>query len=90
MSGPFPLGQILATPGAIERMERLGIAHVELLGRHISGDWGTVDPEDAAANELAVREGLRILSSYGTDDDRLWVITEADRSATTILRPEDY
>jgi hypothetical protein len=72
-------------------MESLGVMPSDLLRSHVTGDWGEIDPEDAAENELAVRVGnLRILSSYGRGDARLWVITEADRSATTTLRPEDY
>jgi hypothetical protein len=92
MTGPlFPLGQLVATPGAIEVMERLGIAPLALLSRHVSGDWGDIDPEDKGLNEAALETGARIFSVYGPPGDhRLWVITEADRSATTILRPEDY
>ena len=86
----FPLGQVVATPGAIEVMERLEITPLALLGRHVSGDWGDIDPEDKGLNEQALKIGERIFSVYGPEDDRLWVITEADRSATTILRPEDY
>jgi hypothetical protein len=86
----FPLGQLVATPGAIEVMERLEITPLALLSRHVSGDWGDIDPEDKGLNEQALEIGERIFSVYGPEDDRLWVITEADRSATTILRPEDY
>ena len=97
--GPlFRLGQLVATPGAIEVMERLGIDPPGLLARHVTGDWGDIDPEDRGLNEQAVRDGSRIFSVYGArgSDDCLWVITdtEADdagtRLATTILRPEDY
>jgi len=63
---------------------------VTLLALHQAGDWGTVDDEDRQANEAALRDGTRFLSSYGEGDDRLWVITEADRSVTTILRPDEY
>jgi len=86
----FSLGRIVATPGAIERMEHDGIDPAELLARHVRGDWGDLPPEDAQENELSVREGFRILSSYGAGERRIWVITEADRSVTTLLRPEDY
>ena len=86
----FPLGRIVATPGAIETMERTGVQPAALLDRHVRGDWGDLADEDADENELSVREGYRILSSYGEGDGRLWVITEADRSATTILRPDEY
>jgi hypothetical protein len=91
MTGPlFPLGQMVATPGATRVMERLGIIPLALLCRHVSGDWGDIDPEDKGLNDHALETGERILSVYGAESDRLWVITEADRSATTILRPEDY
>jgi hypothetical protein len=92
VTGPlFSLGQMVATPGAVEVMERLGIGPLTLLARHVTGDWGDINPEDKGLNEQALRDEERIFSVYGPeDDDRLWVITEADRSATTILRPQDY
>ncbi len=86
----FPLGQIVATPGALEALED---AHqtMEFLQRHASGDWGKVGAEDAAENELSVKEGFRILSAYTTKNGiKLWVITEADRSVTTLLLPSEY
>jgi len=61
-----------------------------LLTRHASGDWGTVDAHDTAANEQALRDGDRLLSAYDIDTQTFWVITEADRSVTTVLLPEDY
>jgi hypothetical protein len=61
-----------------------------LLERHQKGDWGDVPPEDAKENEFSVANGFRILSSYRIGEHRLWVITEADRSVTTILKPEEY
>jgi hypothetical protein len=92
--GLFPLGTVVATPGAIERMERYGMDAAELLARHLSGDWGDIHPDDRGLNEEALRCGARLLSVYGEDktgeDSRIWIITEAERSATTILRPEDY
>jgi hypothetical protein len=95
MSGPlFPLGQVVATPGALAVMVRSNVRAADLLRRHVTGDWGDIDPGDVGLNEMALRDGDRLLSVYGGEaedrDDRLWVITEADRSATTILRPEDY
>ena len=90
LSGRFPLGRLVGTPGAIERMKQYNIKPEDLIRRHASGDWGDVDPHDARENEFAVDHGLRLMSSYGTGDECLWVITEADRSVTTILRPEDY
>lgn len=93
----FPLGQVVATPGAIEVMERFGINPTDLITRHVTGDWGDIDPGDKGLNEQALADGSRIFSVYGTrgSDDVLWVITEAtgdggQRSATTILRPDDY
>ena len=91
MTGPlFPLGQMVATPGAIEVMERLGIIPLALLSRHVSGDWGDIDPEDKGLNEAGPRDRRTHLLRLRPRERRLWVITEADRSATTILRPEDY
>jgi hypothetical protein len=86
----FPLGLVTLTPGAIETIRRAGIHPGELLRRHASGDWGDVDDEDRAANNWSVDHGLRLLSAYGQPPDRLWIITEADRSVTTILRPDEY
>jgi hypothetical protein len=87
----FTLGTILATPGALEALEDSGQAPAEFLSRHQNGDWGEVDKADAAENDLSVREGFRILSAYKTRKGvKLWVITEADRSATTLLRPDEY
>ena len=89
--GRFSLGQICATPGALEALaphEGLGFL---LLTRHVTGDWGDLDEEDVAENELSVEEGFRILSSYTTPDDtKIWIITEADRSVTTLLLPSEY
>ncbi len=89
MAALFPLGAVVATPAALEALapEEAPV----LLARHRSGDWGDVPPEDARENELGVREGFRIVSSYeAASGARVWVITEADRSATTILLPEEY
>ena len=90
----FPLGTIVGTPGALAACEEHHVSpNVLILARHARGDWGDVDAEDAAANEAAIRDGSRILSAYTINHDhgvRLWVITEADRSVTTILLPEEY
>ena len=91
MTAPlFPLGRVVATPGALNLLSETGTNPAELLVRHQGGDWGEVPPEDAAENELSVREGFRIISSYPVGSSRVWVISEADRSATTILLPEEY
>jgi hypothetical protein len=87
----FTLGQVVATPGAIEAMEKAGQSSAKLLRRHVSGDWGDVPPEDAKENELSVKKGYRILSSYKLSTGvKIWTITEADRSATTFLLPSEY
>jgi len=72
----FPLGTIVATPAALDRMERHGIHAIDLISRHARGDWGDLDPEDLAANEAALRHGGRLFSAYGLGDQKLWVITE--------------
>ena len=87
----FPLGQIVATPAALDALAATGNDPLAYIRRHVTGDWGDVEPEDANENEYSVVRFLRILSSYHLDDDtRLWIITEADRSATTLLLPEEY
>jgi hypothetical protein len=86
----FPLGQIVATPGALEVLDRGAVDASVLLERHQSGDWGNVPPEDAEENERSVENGWRILSSYSVGTDRIWIITEADRSSTTLLLPSEY
>jgi len=86
----FLLGQIVATPGALDVLDRGAVNAADLLQRHQSGDWGNVPPEDAEENELSIVNGNRILSSYPVGNDRIWIITEADRSSTTLLLPEEY
>jgi hypothetical protein len=87
----FKLGRIVATPGAFEALRRNQQPKMSLLARHAIGDWGLVSPEDARANDRALIGGERILSAYQLrDGTRLWIITEADRSATTILLPDEY
>lgn len=87
----FPLGQIVATPGALELLDRTETNAATLLDRHQSGDWGDLDPEDVEANNDAIVSGRRLFSSYHlSPNDKLWIITEADRSVTTLLLPEEY
>jgi hypothetical protein len=87
----FELGRVVATPGALDAMEYAEVFPQELLARHVSGDWGGVCEEDRKENELSVEKGFRILSSYRLDTgDKIWIITERDRSATTFLLPEEY
>ena len=87
----FDLGQLVATPGALEALARNQQTPLEFLQRHINHDWGNVDSEDRIENDYSVTRGLRILSAYTLKDEtRIWVITEADRSVTTILLPSEY
>jgi hypothetical protein len=90
MNALFSLGQIVATPGALTLMQEQGIDPLALLSRHVRGDWGDLGEEDKQENELSVKEGFRILSAYGEGEKKLWIITEADRSVTTILLPQEY
>ncbi len=86
----FQLGRVVATPGALQLLEHSGLGALPLLARHQSGDWGQVDAEDWRANEEAIEHGWRLLSAYEVGSNKLWIITEADRSTTTILLPEEY
>ncbi len=87
----FPLGKIFLTIGAQEALEESNQTPNEFLAKHQSGNWGLVCEDDKQENELSVNEGFRILSSYKTSKDvKLWLITEADRSSTTLLLPEEY
>jgi hypothetical protein len=89
--GRFNSGQIVATPAAIDALERAGESMSTYLNRHLSGDWGDVDAEDKATNERSLEDDERLLSAYHLNDGtKLWVLTEWDRSATTVLLPEDY
>ena len=92
MTALFPLGRVVATPGALSLLTSTGTNPVELLSRHRGGDWGEVPPEDARENARSLKYGWRVLSSYavGEDAEKVWIITEADRSSTCILLPEDY
>ena len=85
----LPLGHVVATPGALEVVRTHGLDVISLLHRHRAGDWGAVSEHDAQANDHAVEEGTRVLSAYETTGGRLWIITEADRSATAVLLPSE-
>jgi hypothetical protein len=84
----FPLGQVAVTANASVRLATEEV--LTALHRHACGDWGDLCPEDALANDTAVRQGGRVLSAYGQGASRVWIITEADRSVTTVLLPDDY
>jgi hypothetical protein len=88
----FKLGQVVATPGALRAMQENGIEAWSLLFRHANGDWGCVPEEDRLENQRSVEEGYRVMSSYPLNErgDKLWIITEADRSSTCLLLPEEY
>jgi hypothetical protein len=87
----FPLGQIVATPGALAALERAQQPPTCFLARHAIGDWGELEPTDVAENEYSIAHGFRLLSSYQTNaGEKLWIITEADRSASMLLLPEEY
>ncbi|NMM77663.1 type I restriction endonuclease subunit M [Acidovorax sp. SRB_24] len=101
----FTPGQIVATPGALELLQETGFSAAALISRHLHGDWGDLCDEDRAENDFAVTRRLRILSCYrlvdaarlaATPPDKrsalptLWIITQADRSVTTLLRPDEY
>ena len=87
----FALGQVVATPGALDLLDRTGSNATELLQRHQAGDWGSVPPEDAALNDYSLTHEGRLLSSYPLNgSERLWIITEWDRSVTTLLLPSEY
>jgi len=84
----FPLGRVVATPGALDLIGHEGC--LAFLRRHHGGDWGELDGHDRRANERALRNGARLLSSYPVGGGRVWVITEADRSSTCVLLPSEY
>jgi hypothetical protein len=93
----FPLGRLLATPGALETLEKSGQTPMEFIARHARGDWGEeLCAEDRLLNDQSLVDGSRLLSAYKTrNGEKLWIITEAQdddgrRAATTILRPDEY
>jgi len=87
----FPLGQVVSTPGALRAFEAAGTEPTEFLKRHMVGDWGEVGSKDKKANDADLKDGGRLLSVYTLKTGvKIWIITEADRSATTFLLPEEY
>jgi hypothetical protein len=87
----FDLGAVVATPGALSAMEEAGVDALELLGRHVGGDWGDLDGHDRGANKRALKYGTRLLSSYKLPTGgKVWIISEASREVTTILLPSEY
>lgn len=85
----FPLGHLVMTPGVADSLELEDI--MAAVRRHVRGDWGEVDQDDWRENDLSLKEGFRLLSAYSSKDGvRFWVLTEADRSVTTVLLPSEY
>ena len=85
----FNPGNIVATPGALS-LKAQGVNLCGYLQRHLNGDWGDLCDEDKAENAFSLKHGFRLLSAFNTPLGQLWIITEADRSATTFLLPEEY
>jgi hypothetical protein len=90
MSAPLPLGRVVATPGALKLLTEARAHPFDLLARHAAGDWGELCAFDRRQNEIALKDGYRVFSSYDVPQGRVWVITEADRSVTSILLPQEY
>jgi hypothetical protein len=88
--GPLPLGKVVATPGALRLLAERGEHPFDYLARHATGDWGDLDERDCRENERSLRFGWRVVSTYPVGEKCIWIITEADRSVTTILLPENY
>jgi len=87
----FALGRVVATPGALAALEEAPQSPLEFLARHASGDWGEIDEHDRQENEFSLAHGFRLLSVYTLSTGaRIWIITEADRSITTLLLPSEY
>ncbi len=86
----FELGRVVATSGALDLCEEANVSPSSIIHRHASGDWGEIPPEDARENERSLKYGWRVMSSYPVGDETIWVLTKADRSATTLLLPGEY
>jgi hypothetical protein len=87
----FALGQTFITPGAEDALQIAGQTAIEFLRRHMSCDWGELSEDDVCENELSLKKGFRLMSNYRIrEGQQLWIITEADRSATTVLLPSEY
>lgn len=90
-SAKFSLGRVVATPGALTALQESSEEFSSYLRRHNGGDWGELDEHDRKENEFSLEHGFRILSAYKLRNDvTVWIITEADRSSTTILLNEEY
>ena len=90
MRAPLPRGQVVATPEALKLLKEGKRHPFDYLARHATGDWGELCAFDRRQNQIALRDGYRVFSSYEVLAERVWIITEADRSVTTILLPTEY
>ena len=90
MRAPLPLGKVVATPRALQLLLEAAGHPFDYLARHATGDWGDLCAFDRRQNEIALRDGYRLFSSYKVSGGRVWIITEANRSVTTILLPDEY
>jgi hypothetical protein len=90
MTAPLPLGRVVATLGALDLLWKSKAHPFDYLARHATGDWGELCAFHRRRNQIALRDGYRVLSSYPIGTESVWIITEADRSITTILQPEEY
>ena len=86
----FDMGQVVVTSGASYTLHQLERHPVQLLARHATGDWGRLPQQDIEENERSLKQGYRLFSAYDIEDSRFYVITEWDRSVTTVLLPEEY
>ena len=87
----FPLGELVATPGALAALQKAGQSPAEFLSLHVRGQWGDISEEDRRENEYSLQHGFRLLSSYRTKaNETIWLVTESDRSVTTLLLPSEY
>ena len=87
---PFSLGEVVITQGALKVLDDNNVKPDQFLERHQSGDWGVLSEDDWTENKLSLRKGFRILSAYIVGSEKIWIITEADRSSTCILLPSEY
>jgi hypothetical protein len=84
-------GRLFATPGALDVLRAANVTVGDLLTRHLNCDWGDLAEEDRAQNDLALEAGLRVLSAYALPGNaKVWIITEWNRSVTTVLLPDEY
>jgi len=89
----FSLGMVVVTPGvqALLKFPQMPVVELSMyINRHACGDWGDVHPDDVGANDRSLEDGTRLLSAYVLNGEKIWIITEADRSVTTVLLPDEY